>query len=527
MNESSSNRIFIIPIVVGLALAAGIYIGTTISPAPKISSDNKLNSILDYIQQEYVDTINREKLTNETIVKLLEQLDPHSAYIPKEELQAANEPLEGNFEGIGIEFHIQEDTIMVVSAISGGPSESLGIKPGDRIVKVDSSLVAGVGIKNEMVMKTLRGTGGSIVNVSIFRRGQNKLIDYKIVRGRIPINSLEFTYMITPQTGYIKISRFSATTYDEFILAMQRLKKEGLRNLVLDLRGNPGGFLDAATAISDEFIGGKKLIVYTQGKSRPKTQYFTAHDGLFEQGQLIILIDEGSASAAEIVSGAIQDWDRGTIVGRRSFGKGLVQEQTLLPDGSAIRLTIARYYTPTGRSIQKPYNHGFSEYEDELYERMKNGELLNQDSIHLTDTVIYKTPSGKTVYGGGGITPDVFVPLDTLYNSEHINRLFASGSVNQFAYDYVDQNRTTLMKYESAAEFKEKFKADAAFINEFISYAEKKGVVKNDKDLQKSLPLLQVQLKAYIARLIWKNEGMYPILHERDVTLQKALQLLK
>lgn len=527
MSENSPRRIYIFPILLGIVLACGIYLGSNLTPAPKISSDNKINSIIDYIQQEYVDTINRSKLVDETIIKLLEQLDPHSAYIPKEELQAANEPLEGTFEGIGIEFHIQEDTIMVVSAISGGPSESLGIQPGDRIVKVNNKLMAGINITNEMVMKSLRGKGGTTVLVSIYRRGQNKLIDYKIVRGKIPINSLEFSYMITAQTGYVKISRFSATTYDEFIPAMQQLKKEGMRNLILDLRGNPGGFLDAATAISDEFIGGKKLVVYTQGKSRPKTEYFTSRDGLFEQGKLFILIDEGSASAAEIVSGAVQDWDRGTILGRRSFGKGLVQEQTQLPDGSAIRLTIARYYTPTGRSIQKSYDHGFSAYEDELYNRVKNGELLNKDSIHQKDTLKYKTPSGKIVYGGGGITPDVFVPFDTNYNSDYINLLFASGSVNQFAYDYVDKNRERLMKYKTASTFKEQFKSDAALINEFIDYAEKKGVQKNNKDLQKSLPLLQTQLKAYIARLLWKNEGMYPILHEKDPTIQKALQLLQ
>lgn len=527
MNESSPKKIIVIPILLGFVLAGGIYLGSKLSSSPAVSSDNKINSILDYIQQEYVDTVNRKSLVDASIVKILEQLDPHSAYIPSEELQATNEPLEGNFEGIGVEFHIQDDTIMVVSALSGGPSERLGILPGDRIVKVNNKLVAGIGITNEMVMKSLKGKGGSMVTVSIFRRGQNKLIDFKIVRGKIPINSLEYSYLITPQTGYIKIARFSATTYDEFIPALQKLKQEGLQNLILDLRGNPGGFLDAANAIADEFIGGKKLVVYTKGKSRPKTDYYTSHAGLFEEGKLFILIDEGSASAAEIVSGAIQDWDRGTIIGRRSFGKGLVQEQTLLPDGSAIRLTIARYYTPTGRSIQKPYSHGFEAYEEEVYDRYKNGELLHQDSIRPADSLIYKTPAGRIVYGGGGITPDVFVPLDTQYNSEYINRLFASGSVNQFAYDFVDLQRQKLTGYKNAEAFRLQFKTDKAFMDNFVAYAEKKGVPFNAQELQKSLPLLQVQLKAYIARLLWKNDGMYPILHEKDATLQKALQLLQ
>jgi len=526
MSEKSPMKRIAFPIILGLVLAAGIYLGSKLTPSTKVSSDNKINNILNYIEQEYVDTVNRKTLIDESIVKILEHLDPHSAYIPSEDFRAANEPLEGNFEGIGIEFHIQDDTIMVVSALSGGPSISLGILPGDRIVKVDKKLVAGIGITNEIVMKTLKGKGGSLVTVSIYRRGQSKLIDFKIVRGKIPINSLEFAYMISAETGYINLSRFSANTYDEFITALQQLKKEGLKSLILDLRGNPGGFLDAATAISDEFLGGKKLIVYTQGKSRPKTNYYTSHEGLFEEGKLIILIDEGSASAAEIVSGAIQDWDRGTIVGRRSFGKGLVQEQSILPDGSAIRLTIARYYTPTGRSIQKPYNHGFGAYEEEVYERFKNGELLNKDSIHFSDSISYKTPAGRIVYGGGGIMPDVFIPIDTANNSEYLNKLFASGSVNQFSYDYVDGHREELKRYNSAKDFRERFKTDNNFINEFVVYAEKKGVTKNNAELQKSLPLLQTQLKAYIARLLWRNEGLYPIIHQNDATLQKALQLI-
>jgi len=355
MNERSPLRIILMPLFLGLTLGLGIYIGNTLNIFSAGNADDKITTIIDYIQQEYVDTVNREELIDRSIEKILEQLDPHSGYIPASELQAANEPLEGNFEGIGIEFHIQDDSIMVVSPISGGPSERVGITAGDRIVKVNGKTVAGTGITNEQVQKLLKGKGGTEVKVGIYRRGQKGLLDFEIIRGKIPINSLDAAYMVNAQTGYIKISRFSATTHQEFTAALQDLLDRGMKSLVFDLRGNPGGYLEAAKLIADEFIGGKKLIVYTQGKSRPRTDYMTEKQGLFEEGRLIILIDEGSASAAEIVSGAVQDWDRGTIVGRRSFGKGLVQEQAELPDGSAIRLTIARYYTPTGRSIQKPY----------------------------------------------------------------------------------------------------------------------------------------------------------------------------
>jgi len=525
MNQPSSRRLFLLPILLGIVLASGIYLGSSLAPTPKVSADNKINSILDYIQQEYVDTVNRKSLVDHSIEKLLEQLDPHSAYIPAEDLQSANEPLEGNFEGIGIEFHIQQDSIMVVSALSGGPSERVGLMPGDRIVKVNGKQVAGNGITNEQVLKTLRGKGGTQVTVSVYRRGQKALIDFKIIRGKIPINSLDISYMVDETTGYIKISRFSATTYDEFMTAMTDLKRQGLRNLILDLRGNPGGFLDAATNISDELIGGKKLIVYTKGKARPRTSYYTKRDGIFEEGRLMILIDEGSASASEIVSGAVQDWDRGTILGRRSFGKGLVQEQTELSDGSAIRLTIARYYTPTGRSIQKPYEKGVAEYEEELYSRFKHGELLSKDSIQFADSLKFKTPAGRTVYGGGGIMPDVFVPIDTSYETPYLNSLFASGSVNQFAYDYVDQHRSELKKYD-AVSYKKLFEINTEIIRTFTAYAAGRGVPVNEKELSRSLPYLKTQLKAAIARQVWKNEGMYPILHEKDPAFQRAMTLI-
>lgn len=527
MIQKPRTGIMLLPILLGLVLGIGLWLGSHLAPTPQASGDHKITSILDYIQQEYVDTVNRQELIEGSIQKMLEQLDPHSSYIPASELNAANEPLEGNFEGIGIEFHMQDDSVMVVSAISGGPSESAGLLPGDRIVKVNGKNFAGREITNERVLMTLRGKGGSVVTVSVYRRGHARLIDYRITRGKIPINSVDVAYMIDAQTGYIKISRFSATTYDEFISAINKLKVAGLRNLVLDLRGNPGGFLDAATALADEFIGGRKLIVYTSGKARPRTDYFTGKEGHFEEGKLIVLIDEGSASASEIVSGAIQDWDRGTIVGRRSFGKGLVQEQTVLPDGSALRLTIARYYTPTGRSIQKPYREGTEAYEEEIASRFRNGEYLSKDSIHLNDSLRYFTPAGRVVYGGGGIMPDVFVPVDTSYDSDYLDRLFAEGLISQFAYGYVDRERKQLMQYTGAADFRERFVANDKLMNELIAFAAKQGVSFDEKQYRRSESFLKNQVKAYIARLLWQNEGLYPILHQKDATLQKALELIR
>jgi len=526
MSNPISEKKIILPLIFGLILASGIFIGSKIVPAPKANSFNKISDVLDYVQQEYVDTINRSQLVNSTITKMLEQLDPHSAYIPADELASANEPLEGNFEGVGIEFHLQQDTIMVVSAISGGPSERAGIIPSDRIIKVDGKKMTGQEITNEKVFKALRGKGGTIVTITIFRRNSSKPLDFKITRGKIPIYSIDTYYMADPKTGYMKISRFAATTYDEFMDAMKKLKSKGMQNLILDLRGNPGGFLDAATKISDEFLDDNKMIVYTEGKSRPRSSCKAEQLGIFEKGKLIVLVDEGSASASEIVSGAVQDWDRATIVGRRTFGKGLVQEQTVLPDGSAIRLTIARYYTPTGRSIQKPYKNGYDAYEEEVMDRYKHGEFTNKDSIHLDDSLKYHTPGGKTVYGGGGIMPDIFVPLDTTYESDYLNKLFAMGLVNQFAYNYVDKHRDYLKSFSNISEFQKSFDIDENILNDFIAFSVKEGIAKDEKGLKKSTPFLCNQLKAYIARLVWQNEGLYPILHEMDNTYKKALKLI-
>lgn len=482
---------------------------------------------MNYINQEYVDTINQKIFVENTINDMLHSLDPHSAYIPSEDLQAVSEPLEGKFDGIGIEFHIQEDSIMVVSALSGGPSEQLGIQSGDRIVKIEGKNVAGIHITNKLVMQQLRGPSGTKVKISVFRRGKSKLIDYTITRGKIPINSLDVAYMLDQNTGFIKVSHFGENTYQEYLDAFQKLKEAGMQNLILDMRGNPGGYLKTAIELADEFLPDKKLIVYTEGRSRPRESYYATERGFFEKGKLIFLMDEGSASASEIVAGAVQDWDRGTILGRRSFGKGLVQEQSNFPDGSAIRLTIARYYTPSGRSIQKPYENGYDAYEMELDHRYKNGEMNTTDSIHFADSLKFKTAHGRIVYGGGGIMPDVFIPLDTTGTSDFYLQVNGKGILSQYVYDFVDQHRAELKKYKTFNAFKSSFNISDADYSQFVDYCGRNGIEKNDKGSATSSKIIRTQIKALIARQIWKNEGFYPVIHELDYTLQKAVALMK
>ncbi len=528
-------RRYYLPLAFALVLGTGLYFGSRLN-APFIKERsifstsnqfNKFSDVLGYIQQEYVDTVNREQLVNLSIEKMLQSLDPHSSYIPAEDLKEATEPLEGNFEGIGIEFHLQSDTIMVVSAISGGPSENVGLRAGDRIVMVDDTVVAGVNISNPEVMQKLRGPGGTKVRVKIARRGVPKLLDFTITRGKIPIFSLDAAFLINDSTGYFKISRFAATTYDEFMQASLALKKKGMTQLIIDLRGNPGGYLDAATKLADEFLSNKKTVVYTEGKSRPRTNYEATSIGEFENEKVVILIDEGSASASEILAGALQDWDRATIVGRRSFGKGLVQEQTILPDGSALRLTIARYFTPTGRSIQKPYNEGYDSYNNELVNRFDHNELLSADSIRFPDSLKFVTPGGKKVYGGGGIMPDVFVPLDTSgRNNTFLIDVLNAGLISQFSYDYVDENRSQLKKFGSYKNFEAGFTVDDVIYLQFVNAAAIKNIKRNEKDVADAAPYLKNQLKAFISRQVYKNEGFYPVLLKIDKAYQKALEVI-
>ncbi len=526
-----------LPLIFASLLALGIYVGMKLNEpfnnkksffSFRTGQFNKINDVVNYISQEYVDTVNQKKLVENTIEDMLHQLDPHSAYIPAEDLQSMNEPLEGNFDGIGVEFHVQQDTIMVVAAVSGGPSEQLGIRSGDRIVSVEGKNVAGIQISNTQVTQMLRGPSGTKVKVGIYRRGNTKLIEYTITRGKIPVFSIDVSYMLDDKTGYIKVSHFAEHTYEEYIDAFTGLKEKGLQSLVLDLRGNPGGYLKTAIQIADEFLPEGNLIVYTQGHARPKETFNSSARGFFEKGKLIVLIDEGSASASEIVTGAVQDWDRATVVGRRSFGKGLVQEQSSFPDGSAIRLTIARYYTPTGRSIQKPYNAGYGEYENELYQRMKNGELSSSDSVHFSDSLKFTTPGGKIVYGGGGIMPDVFVPLDTTGVSAFYSDVNAKGLIVQFAYDYLDDHRKEITeKYPDFETYRKDFFIGNDAYSKLVEYVVKSGVKKDESGIAYSSFLIRTQLKALIARQIWKNNGFYPVIHELDATLKKAKELMR
>jgi carboxyl-terminal processing protease len=519
--------ILVVGIIFGIYLSSRFNGNTKQGKASSPKSD-KITQLLNYIQREYVDTINNERLVDSAIESLLSSLDPHSAYIPASELAEMNEPLQGNFDGIGIEFNILEDTIYVVSALSGGPSEALGIRSGDRIISVDGKNVAGIKITNNDVIKKLRGIGGSKVNVEILRRGSKNVLKFTITRGKIPIYSVDVSYMVDNSVGYIKISRFAQTTYDEFMDALDKLKKSGMKKLVLDLRGNPGGLLNIATELTDEFLPANKLIVFTKGKSRPKEEVFSTSGGSWEKEPLVVLIDEGSASASEILAGALQDNDRANIVGRRSFGKGLVQEQSDFPDGSAVRLTIARYYTPTGRSIQKPYVLGHQkEYAEEEWDRFKHGELLNSDSIKFNEKDKFKTPKGKIVYGGGGIMPDVFVGLDTTNRSTYLTELYISGAINQFALNYYENHKSEFLSFLSPKDFNAKYFVANELLNSLSDFAEKKEVKKISSQLNYSRDIIKRQLKASFARIIWKNEGYYFVMNESDLTIKKSLNLLQ
>ncbi len=524
------------PFIYAVLIVAGIFIGFYLLPAGsgnnlllgKTHSNpaSKIADVITYVQDQYVDTVNQQELVNASIEQMLQQLDPHSAYIPAEDLKAVNEPLQGDFEGIGIEFHLEHDTVMVVNVIPGGPSSEVGLMPGDRIVKVDGKNFTGPKIKNEDVLKNLRGEGGTKVKIAVYRRSEGHLLDFTITRGRIPIYSIDASYMADPVTGYIRMSRFGEKTYDEFMRAMNKLKDNGMKQLILDLRGNGGGYLEIAQRIADEFLPDGKMIVYTMGRKQPRRDYRATARGEFEAGKIVVLIDEGSASASEIVAGALQDWDRATIVGRRSFGKGLVQEQAELPDGSAIRLTIARYYTPTGRSIQKPYSEGYGEYENDIVNRYRHGELLNADSIKFIDSLKYKTPAGKVVYGGGGIMPDIFVPLDTTERNDYVTQLYGGGLLNEFCYGYVDENRTILKSKYPEDVYVKTFVPDEQLKNRFIAFAEKQGVKYNAAQYAMAEKLIINSLKALIGRQLYGNDIMYEVLQQTDKTLNKAVDVI-
>jgi len=488
----------------------------------------KFGKVLEWIDKYYVDSVNQEVLVEHAITELLKDLDPHSSYLTRDEVAQLNEPLQGNFEGIGVSFNILNDTVYIISPIPGGPSEKVGVLAGDRIIKVDGKNIAGIGITNDQVFSLLKGKKGTRVTISVLRKSDG-LIDFTVSRDKIPIYSVDASYKVSDDVGYIKINRFSMTTMDEFQAAVKKLKDEDVKDLVLDLTGNGGGYLEVAINLADQFLEDGKLVLYTQGINSPKKEYYSTREGSFEEGHLVILIDEGSASASEIVSGAIQDWDRGIIVGRRSYGKGLVQKPLLLPDQSMIRLTVAKYFTPTGRLIQKPYKINREDYDKDLVNRYMNGEMAHKDSIHFPDSLKYYTlKNTRAVYGGGGIMPDFFVSMDTSYYSDYYRNLARKGIINQFVLEFVDANRNKLLReYPDFRRFRENFQVTDDFMNRLIQYAADNGVPRDDHDLQISAGQLQVLLKSFIARDLWSSNEFYEIANERDPKFETAVTILE
>lgn len=531
MNYSNPKRSIFLPVMLALALAIGVFIGKYLpvkEGSPQLSNlrlrNDKLNNILNIIESNYVDSVNRNDLIETAIPAILKKLDPHSVYIPAKDLARANEPLQGNFEGIGISFSMLTDTILVISTIPGGPSEKLGLLAGDKILFVNDSLVAGKHISDEKVMGMLKGPRGTVVKIKIQRDGQKELLPFEITREKIPYYSVDVDYMVNDFTGYIRINNFSMTTFDEFMKGLRELKSRGMTSLILDLRGNSGGIMEAAIQITNQFLKEGQLIVYTKGRTQPRNEAKASGKGEFETGDLVVLIDEWSASASEILAGAIQDNDRGTIIGRRSFGKGLVQEPVPFADGSGMRLTIARYYTPTGRSIQKPYNNGFEKYYDDLNERYTHGEFEVSDSIHFSDSLRFTTPGGRVVYGGGGIMPDKFVSVDTSGLSPYF--LKVRSLIYRFALKYTEKNRPLLKKFTESGEM-EKFLDKQALLDQFVQFATVNGIKKDQSGINISGDIIHTQIKAYIARNILDNKGFYPIWEDIDTTLKYAIDFLK
>ena len=540
MEENRKNLIsakVYIPVILAFILALGFFLGINLRTPKSGSADqpffsvgvernDKLNHVLNYILDSYVDPVSKEELTDDAVRSLVKNLDPHSSYIPASEFRRLNDPLMGSFEGIGIEFNMVNDTLVVINPIAGGPSEEAGIMPGDRIVQVEDTVIAGVSKSTDAVVDMLMGKKGTTVEVKIKRAGLPDLLSFSLTRDEIPSFSLDIAYMADDITGYIRLNKFSATTYNEFVSGMDDLIDKGMQQMILDLRGNGGGFLEAAIEVADELLQPGELIVYTDGRSRSRNYARAERDGRFESQPLVVLIDEWSASASEIIAGAVQDNDRGLVAGRRSFGKGLVQEQIQLRDGSAMRLTVARYYTPTGRSIQKPYEEGEEAYFAEFIQRYQNGELMSPDSIHFDDSLRFETPAGRTVYGGGGIMPDIFVPLQADNDIGFFNRVFNHGHIYTFAFDYADSHRAEIESYEDAQGFIQNFTLSQDAYNDFLRYAEDKGTSIPETVSREARKLIETNLKAYVGRNIFGPEAFYPVLHTADKAFHKALEAL-
>lgn len=532
----SSNKNRYIPIIIAVSIVAGIFIGTFYAkryadPRQQIGAiaptSNKLNGLLRIINDQYVDTVNMIDLVEDVMPQVLGELDPHSSYIPAKDLQAVNDELKGSFSGIGIQFSIEQDTIHISNVIPGGPSEKVGLMPGDRIVEIDDSAFVGKIVTNHESMKRLKGPKGSEVKLGVFRHGEKELLHFTIIRGDIPVKSIDATYMLNDKYGYIRIEKFAETTYAEMLIALARLHQENCEGVVIDLRGNTGGYLEVAFQMVNEFLPKDKLIVYTEGRKFPRKNYFSNGTGSSQQMPIIVLLDEWSASASEIFAGAIQDNDRGTVIGRRSFGKGLVQQPIEFNDGSAIRLTIARYYTPSGRCIQKPYVKGKDEkYEMDIITRYEHGEFFSQDSIMQDESQIYYTSLGRPVYGGGGIMPDIFVPQDTTGYTSYFSMAINQRLTQKFAFQYTDQNRQKLQKYENADDLLKYLKTQN-ILEKFARYAESKGLKRRNILMYKSKELFDRNLYGNIIYNMLNMEEYVKYINQSDKTVLKALEVLE
>ncbi|MGE4433036.1 MAG: S41 family peptidase [Bacteroidales bacterium] len=515
----------ILLLVIGATVTLMVLAQYNMSPA-----NVKMNMAMYAIKSLYVDEVEEDKLVESGIVAMMKALDPHSAYMTAEEIKEMNEPLQGGFDGIGISFNMLNDTLFVVEVIAGGPSEKAGLLPGDRIIFVDGETIAGVTMPNKDVMKRLKGPKGTKVKLDIKRRNQENLLSFTITRGKIPLYSLDAAFMLDKTTGYIKISRFGNTTADEFRDALEQLREEGLKDLVLDLQSNGGGLMNAAIELGDEFLPDGKSIVYTEGKNSPRVHYNATSKGNFEEGGLIVLIDEYSASASEIVSGAIQDWDRGLVIGRRSFGKGLVQRPIPLPDGSALKLTVSRYFTPSGRFIQKPYENGEGDqYSTDLIERYNRGEMLHADSIHFPDSLKTKTlVNGRTIYGGGGIMPDVFIAVDTTRFTSMHRKLAATGLLNRFSLEYVDMHRQELLKeYPDIDSFIQKHRVTEDQLTALMALAKQEKLELSKEETEAPQEMLKKQLMAFMARDLWKTADYYRVMYTENEALVRAIEIIK
>jgi carboxyl-terminal processing protease len=519
-----------LPIILTVGMAAGILIGATFA-GPDNASSNFLKSVIKFrevmslIDRSYVDKINSDEMVETAVTKMLEELDPHTIYVPAKDVELSNSDLKKEFEGVGIEFNVFRDTIVVLAPLSGGPSEKVGLMAGDKIITVDGETVAGIGITNRGVIDRLRGKKGTEVVVEIKRQRNKELLEFTIVRDKIPQYSVDAGYMVDDEVGYIKVSRFSETTYDEFRDTLKSLVDQGMKKLIVDLQSNPGGYMDRAVNMADELIADNAMIVSQEGKEpRANAEYRAYRNGLFEKGPVIVLINEGSASGSEIVAGAIQDNDRGLIVGRRSFGKGLVQSLFRLSDGSELRLTISRYYTPSGRSIQKPYENGVSEYQNDFHERVKHGELFHADSIKFNDSLKYQTTKGRTVYGGGGIMPDYFIPLDTSGDSRYYLKLRNNNALREYSLNYYQKNRKSLenMTFD---DYLNNFTIDEKMVKELVALGERFDVPYDEEGYKRSEAIIKAIVKASIARNVWGRESYYPIINEINEIYLEALKL--